>query len=217
MSNREQISLRIRTLGLMPVVRAPSMEGAVALGRALFEGGIHCLEITMTVPGGVDVIRQLSASLGPDALVGAGTVTSDEQAHRCTAAGARFIVSPATLPSLVAAAHGADVPVALGALTPTEVLTAAQCGSDFVKVFPCSALGGPSYLEALKGPFPDIELFPTGGVRLETMHSYLATGVRVLGIGTALADYNLLERDGAPAVVDLARRYVAEFNRFDNG
>jgi 2-dehydro-3-deoxyphosphogluconate aldolase/(4S)-4-hydroxy-2-oxoglutarate aldolase len=195
------------------VVVTPNTDAAVALGRALFEGGVHCLEITMTVPGATDVMRQLRASLGAEALIGAGTVTSDEHARRCIEAGAEFLVSPATLPSLVPLAHAAGIPTALGALTPTEVLLAAQSGSDFVKVFPCSALGGPSYLKALQGPFPDIELFPTGGVTLDTMESYLATGVRVLGVGTALADYKLMAKEGAPAIVNLARRYVEAFNR----
>jgi 2-dehydro-3-deoxyphosphogluconate aldolase / (4S)-4-hydroxy-2-oxoglutarate aldolase len=209
--SRNQICERVERLGLLPVVRAPSAEGAIALGKALFEGGIHCLEITLTVPGGADVIRRLREELGEAALVGAGTVTNEDEAKQCLAAGAQFIVSPATVPALVPLAHAANVPVMLGALTPTEVLVASRAGADFVKVFPCSALGGAEYLKALKGPFPNIKLLPTGGVTLETMASYLAAGAAALGVGTALADYKLLQTKGHAALVELAQRYSTAF------
>jgi len=211
--NRAERIARVRALGLIPVVRAPSSDGAVALGRALFDGGVRCLEITLTVPGAEAAIEELRGVLGSDALVGAGTVTSDEQARRCIESGAEFLVSPATLPSLVPIGHAAEVPVMLGALTPTEVHAAAIAGADFVKVFPASSLGGASYLKALRGPFPNIPLLPTGGVTLETMAAYVKAGARVLGVGTALADYPLLESQGAAAVTSLAERYAAEFRR----
>lgn len=209
--SRQQTCERVQRLGLIPVVRAPSAEGAVALGKALFEGGIHCLEITLTVPDGAKVIAQLKAELGPEALVGAGTVTSEAEAKECLAAGAEFIVSPATVPALIPLAHAADVPVMLGALTPTEVLLADRSGADFVKVFPCSALGGAEYLKALKGPFPNIKLLPTGGVTLDTMGSYVSAGAAALGVGTALADYKLLQTKGHAALVELAQRYATAY------
>lgn len=214
---RQETSERVQQLGLIPVVRAPSANEALTLAAALYDGGVHCLEITMTVPDAVSVIRGLKSQYGANALVGAGTVTSVLQARECLAAGAEFIVSPATLPELVGASHAADVPVMLGALTPTEVLTAFTSGADFVKVFPCSALGGASYLEALRGPFPDAKLLPTGGVTLETMAAYLKAGAAALGVGTALANHRLLEKEGEAAVRDLARRYVAEFERLRLG
>lgn len=201
----------VERLGLIPVVRAPSAEGAVALGRALFEGGISCLEITLTVPGAANVIRQLRAELGETALVGAGTVTTEREAHECLDAGAQFLVSPATVPAIIAPAHAREIPVMLGALTPSEVLLAHQSGADFVKVFPCSALGGAEYLKALKGPFPHIKLLPTGGVVLETMAAYVSAGAAALGVGTALADYKLLSTKGHGALVELARRYADAF------
>lgn len=209
--SRAAVCERVRGMGLVPVVRAPSAEGALALALALFSGGVRCLEITMTVPGGPSVIERLRAKLEADALVGAGTVTSAAVATECLSAGAEFIVSPATLPELVGVAHAADVPVMLGALTPTEVLQAAQTGSDVVKVFPCSALGGASYLKALRGPFPDLPLMPTGGVSLETMADYVQAGAVALGVGSNLADYKLLSTEGEQAVADLARRYVERF------
>lgn len=214
---RQETSERVRRLGLIPVVRAPSTEDALALAGALYEGGVHCLEITMTVPDAASVIRGLKSRYGANALVGAGTVTDAIQARECLAAGAEFIVSPATLPELVGPSHAADVPVMLGALTPTEVLTALSAGADFVKIFPCSAMGGASYLEALRGPFPDANLLPTGGVTLETMAAYVKAGAAALGIGTALANHRLLAQEGEAAVRDLARRYVAEFERLRQG
>jgi 2-dehydro-3-deoxyphosphogluconate aldolase / (4S)-4-hydroxy-2-oxoglutarate aldolase len=211
--NRQEICERVERLGLIPVVRAPSAEGAVALGKALFDGGIHCLEITLTVPGGAGVIRQLRAELGAQALVGAGTVTNEREAQECLAAGAEFLVSPATVPAIIPLAHAAGAAVMLGALTPTEVLTAHLAGADFVKVFPCSALGGADYLKALKGPFPNIKLLPTGGVTLETMASYVNAGAAALGVGAALADYKLLTTSGRDALVELAQSYASTYRQ----
>ena len=129
-------------------------------------------------------------------------------AEQCLGAGSQFIVSPATVPALVPVAHAQGAPVILGALTPTEVVTAAAAGADYVKVFPVSAVGGPGYLKALSGPLPHIKFAPTGGINLETLGAYVAAGATLLGAGGALADYRLLEREGADAVAKLAARYV---------
>jgi 2-dehydro-3-deoxyphosphogluconate aldolase/(4S)-4-hydroxy-2-oxoglutarate aldolase len=171
----------------------------------------------MTVPGAVGAIEQLRARLGTDAVVGAGTVTTPQMVTDCLNVGAQFIVSPATVPALIPPAQAREVPTMIGALTPTEVLTAWQAGCDLVKVFPCSALGGASYLKALRGPFPDLPLVPTGGVTLDTMGDYLEAGARALGVGTALANHSLLSKEGASAVTDLARRYVERFSQLRAG
>jgi 2-dehydro-3-deoxyphosphogluconate aldolase/(4S)-4-hydroxy-2-oxoglutarate aldolase len=212
--SREAINERVREMGLVPVVRAPSADDAVSLATALFDGGVRCLEITMTVPDGPSVIERLRQRLGAEALVGAGTVTSQEMAATCLNSGAEFIVSPATIPGLVKAAHAGGAPAMIGALTPTEVLTAWQAGSDVVKVFPCSALGGASYLKALRGPFPQIPLMPTGGVSLDTMSDYLGAGAVALGVGSNLANFKLLSTEGKAAVVELARRYASRLAEF---
>lgn len=202
---------RVERTGLLPVIRARSLEQAVQLSLALHRGGIECLEVTMTVPSGVEVIAKLSEALGDRALVGAGTVLSVEKAERCLKAGARFLVSPGYVPGLIDAAHAAEAPAMIGALTPSEVIAAWREGADFVKVFPCSALGGASYLKALEAPLPDVKLLPTGGVSLKTMADYVAAGAVALGVGAALADVGLLEREGSDAVTQLAKQYVEAF------
>jgi len=202
---------RLTELGLVPVVRAPNRDGALALARALFEGGIHCLELTFTVPGVAEVIALLRQELGAGALVGAGTVTTVHEADVAAAAGAEFLVSPGCLPDLVPIGHQVDIPVLLGALTPTEVLAADRAGADFVKIFPANALGGAPYLKALRAPFPGLRFVPTGGVSLTNMATFLEAGAAALGVGAALADYELLRNEGAGAVTALARRYRDAF------
>lgn len=204
---------RVESSGLLPVVRAKTTEQGIGLSRALHAGGVECLEVTMTVPGAVEVIRALSEQLGDAALIGAGTVLSEADGQRCLDAGARFLVSPGYVPGLVTLAHARGAAAMIGALTPSEVITCWKEGSDFVKVFPCSALGGASYLKALKAPLPHVKLLPTGGVTLETMAEYLAAGASALGVGAALADVALLEREGADAVTALARTYVETYRR----
>lgn len=204
---------RVESTGLLPVVRAKSTEQGIALSKALHRGGIECLEVTMTVPGAVEVIAALAQELGESALVGAGTVLSEADGKRCLDAGARFLVSPGYVAGLPALAHSRGAAAMVGALTPSEVITCWKEGSDFVKIFPCSALGGASYLKALKAPLPQVKLLPTGGVTLETMAEYLAAGASALGVGAALADVGLLEREGADSVTALARKYVEAYRR----
>lgn len=211
--NTQSVVARVERAGLLPVVRAKSVEQAIALAKALHRGGIEALEITMTVPGATEVISALKRDIGDTALLGAGTVLSPEDGKRCIDSGATFLVSPGYVPGLVNTGHDHGCPVMLGALTPSEVLAAWKEGSDFVKVFPCSALGGASYLKALAAPFPQIKLLPTGGVTLETMAEYVAAGAAALGVGNALADVSLLEREGADAVAALAKRYQEAYTQ----
>ena len=156
---------RITTTGVIPVIRAQSADEAASAIAAIQKGGVSVLEITMTVPGAIELIRDV-ARRATDALVGAGTVLDPENALACIDAGARFVVSPALNLATIAACREAGVAVLPGALTPTEVLTAWSAGADFVKVFPANALGGPSYLKSLKAPLPQVKLVPTGGVNL---------------------------------------------------
>jgi 2-dehydro-3-deoxyphosphogluconate aldolase/(4S)-4-hydroxy-2-oxoglutarate aldolase len=198
--SRERVLATIREVGVVPVVRAESAEEAAKAIEAIRAGGISVLEVTMTVPGAVRLIEDLCRRFGEEALVGAGTVLDPETARACILAGARFVVSPALNLSTVACCHRYGVPVMPGALTPTEVLTAWEAGADMVKVFPCSALGGASYIKALKAPLPQVELIPTGGVNLQTAADFIKAGSAALGVGADLVDLKAL-REGKSALL----------------
>jgi 2-dehydro-3-deoxyphosphogluconate aldolase / (4S)-4-hydroxy-2-oxoglutarate aldolase len=161
---------------------------------------LHVLEITMTVPGAVRLISELSARFRDRAVVGAGTVLDKDTAAECIDAGARFIVSPGLDLPTIARAHAYDVAAMPGALTPTEIITAWKGGADFVKVFPCSALGGARYLKLLRGPLPLVKLFPTGGVNASTAAEFIEAGACAVGVGSELVDIAAL-RDGRDTVV----------------
>lgn len=182
---------RIKDIGIIPVVRATSADEAMRVVEAIREGGIPILEITMTVPGAIDVIEKLSTKFGDDVLIGAGTVLDPDTARRCVSSGAQFIVSPVLNLETIAGCRELDVVVMPGALTPTEVVQAWNAGADFVKVFPAGAVGGPSYLRALKAPLPQIELVPTGGVSLKTAADFIKAGAAALGVGGDLCDLEM--------------------------
>jgi len=190
---KSEVLTWIRRAKVVPVIRAPSSELALEAVDALVEGGIDVLEITMTVPGAVEVIAEACRRLRSKALVGAGTVMDAATAEACVAAGARFIVSPAFDISTVHACNRMEVVISPGALTPTEIVTAWRAGADVVKVFPCGAMGGPSYIRYLKAPLPDIPLMPTGGPTLESLGEYLAAGALAVGIAGSLVDIELLQ------------------------
>lgn len=206
---REQILQQIKRVGLVPVLRAPSAEIAVAAAQAIEKGGVPVVEVTMTVPGAIDVIREMVKSSQGRVLVGAGTVLDPETARACMLVGAQFVVSPSLNVRTIEVCRRYGVPVIPGALTPTEVVTAWEAGADVVKVFPCSAVGGPKYLAALKGPLPQIDLIPTGGVSLATAADFLAAGAFALGVGGDLVDTKAIA-DGKPEIVtENARKYLA--------
>jgi 2-dehydro-3-deoxyphosphogluconate aldolase/(4S)-4-hydroxy-2-oxoglutarate aldolase len=205
---RAEICRRIEEVGIVPVVRAPSPELAIRAAEALLAGGVSIFEITMTVPDAQAVIRSLVAKLEGTAVVGAGTVLSEEDAQSCIDAGAQFIVSPGLDLATIKACHARDVPVMPGALTPTEVITAWKAGSDMVKIFPCSAVGGAKYLRALKGPLPQVKMLPTGGVSLATVHEFIAAGASALGIGTELVDIKALAAGQDAVLTERARELV---------
>ncbi len=200
---------RIRDIGIIPVVRASSANEAIQVVEAIKAGGVSLLEITMTVPGAVQVIEQLVNRFGDDATVGAGTVLDPQTADACIAAGAKFIVSPALNLETIALCRQRDVPVMPGALTPTEIVTAWNAGADFVKVFPCGAMGGASYIKSLKAPLPQIELVPTGGVTLSTAASFIQAGAAAIGVGADLVDVKAIRAGQTEKVTEAARAYVA--------
>jgi len=207
--DKEQVLQRIHEVGLIPVLRAQSATEALQLADAIAAGGLPVLEVTMTVPGAVDVIRQIVEHSGDRILVGAGTVMDPETAQACMLAGARFIVSPSLNLKTIEICRLRGIAVFPGALTPTEVVTAWDAGADAVKVFPCSAVGGAKYLKALKAPLPQIELIPTGGVSLATAAEFLAAGAFALGVGGDLVDNAAIARGEPELITRDAEKYLA--------
>jgi 2-dehydro-3-deoxyphosphogluconate aldolase/(4S)-4-hydroxy-2-oxoglutarate aldolase len=200
---------RIREVGIVPVVRATSAAEAIDAAEAIRAGGIPILEITLTVPGAVQIIAELSKKIGDDAIIGAGTVLDAESAQACIDAGAKFIVSPALDIPTIDLCRRLGVPVFAGALTPTEILTAWKAGANAVKVFPANAVGGATYLKSIKAPLPQVELLPTGGVSLSNAADFIRAGAIALGIGADLVDLGALRRGDAAAITEKARQYVA--------
>jgi len=205
---KSEVLKSLRETGLVPVLRAESVDKALALAEAIAAGGVNVLEVTMTVPGAIQVMRKL-AEQRPDILVGAGTVLDAETARMCILEGAQFVVSPALNLQTIEMCHRYSIAVLPGALTPTEVVTAWQAGADVVKVFPASALGGAKYLTALKGPLPQVDLIPTGGVSLATAADFLAAGAFALGVGSDLVDTKAIVACKAEVVTESARKYLA--------
>ena len=205
--NKADVSKRIQEVGIVPVVRANSAAEAALAAEAVWRGGIPIVEITMTVPGAVDVIAELSRSM-TNVLVGAGTVLNAETARRCIEAGAQFLVSPGLDVETVGLAAESRVVMMAGALTPGELMAARRAGADFVKIFPCANVGGAAYIKALKGPFPDVPLVPTGGVNLETAAGFIAAGAAALGVGGELIDKNALQKKDSATIEGLAKRFV---------
>ena len=207
--SKEQVLARIREVGIIPVLRAPSAEAAIAAAAAIESGGVPVLEITMTVPCAIDVIHAVVESSPGNVLVGAGTVLDPETARACILAGAEFVVSPSLNVKTIELCRRYAVPIIPGALTPTEIVTAWEAGADVVKVFPCSAVGGAKYLAALKGPLPQIDLIPTGGVSLSTAAEFLAAGAFALGVGGDLCDVKALKSGKPEVITENARKYAA--------
>jgi 2-dehydro-3-deoxyphosphogluconate aldolase/(4S)-4-hydroxy-2-oxoglutarate aldolase len=211
--DKAAILLKLREIGLVPVLRAESVEQAMALAAAIADGGVTVLEITMTVPGAMRVMRRL-AEERPDILIGAGTVLDAETARMCILEGAKFIVSPALNLKTIEMCHRYTVPVLPGALTPTEIVTAWQAGADVVKVFPASAMGGASYLKTLKAPLPQIEMIPTGGVSLATAAEFLDAGAFALGVGADLVAVKALNEGRPEVITESAKKYLQIVKEF---
>ncbi len=205
---REQVRARVLEVGIVPVVRATSAKQAISAAVAVATGGITIVEVTMTVPGALDAISQLIKTLGSEVIVGAGTVLDAQAARQCFDAGAEFLVSPGLDLGTIKAANDAGKLIMAGALTPTEVITAWKAGADFVKVFPASAVGGPAYLKALRGPLPQVPLVPTGGVNLNTAADFLRAGASALGVGGELVLAAALKSGETAQITALARQYL---------
>jgi len=205
---KQAILSTIREIGLVPVVRTPSAESAVKAIEAIYEGGIRLAEVTMTVPGAVRVLEKLADHFGDRMLLGAGTVLDPETCRTCMLAGAQFFVTPALNFKTIEMAHRYSKPISPGALTPTEVLAAWEAGADIVKILPCDNVGGPKYIKALKGPFPQIEMIPTGGVSLTTAGDFLKAGACAVAVGGELIDSKTIKEGNYAIFTERARRFL---------
>jgi len=199
---------KIREVGLIPIVRAPTAEIALAAAEAIVASGVGVAEITMTVPNALRVLGEVARRFGSRALIGAGTVLDRKTCAQAIAAGAEFIVTPSLELPVIRAAHKAKKVSIPGALTPTEILAAWRAGADLVKVFPCGPVGGPAYIKAIRGPLPDIPLVPTGGVNLETTPAFMRAGAAAVAVGGELVDVKALAEGRVDVVTENARRFL---------
>jgi 2-dehydro-3-deoxyphosphogluconate aldolase / (4S)-4-hydroxy-2-oxoglutarate aldolase len=205
-SRAELVSLLLDA-GIISVVRTEQADDVLPACEALLAGGVVALEITLTVPRALELIRDARVRFGPRALIGAGTVLKVDACRSAIKAGAEFVVSPITKPALVQAAHDLDRPVMLGAYTPSEAQAAHEAGADFVKIFPADKLG-PSYIKALLAPLPHLRIVPTGGVDLQTAADFLKAGCAALGVGSSLLTAEILRTANWPELTRLAKAFV---------
>jgi 2-dehydro-3-deoxyphosphogluconate aldolase/(4S)-4-hydroxy-2-oxoglutarate aldolase len=205
---REETKKTLEQAALIPVLRAGSIQAGHALVDAMIAGGVTVVEVTMTVPNALTLLRELKQRHGDNLLLGSGTVTDAVQAEATIDEGAEFVVSPSLHLDVIARTKELGRISIPGALTPTEVITAWRAGADYVKIFPCSAMGGASYLKSLLAPFPELKLIPTGGVTLQTAADFLKAGARALGVGTDLVNTAAIAEGKPEIVTNAARAYL---------
>lgn len=196
-------------IGIVPVVRTTSADAALKSVEAIYRGGVRAAEVTMTVPGAIKALEKLADQFGDRIILGAGTVLDPETARACMLAGAQFFVTPTLKHSTIEMVRRYSKVICCGALTPTEVLTAWEAGADVVKVFPANMVGGPKYIKALKGPLPQVEIIPTGGVNLETAGEFLKAGACAVAVGGELVDPKLIKEGRYDEMEERAQLYLA--------
>ena len=219
----DEVIRRIEEIGIVPVIRAATVDEATRAVEAICAGGIPVVEITMTVPNAISAIREVAQQYGKNVLVGAGTVITAAQAESCLHAGAEFLVSPGLSPAVLAVARAAEKLAIPGALTPTELMNAQEHGARLVKIFPtvtrqrkrhsafawvCGNVGGAKYLRSLKAPFPNAALIPTGGVNTANAAEFIAAGAFALGVGADLVDAAALRAGNLEKITSAARELV---------
>ena len=209
----EEVVAKIGDVGIIPVVRAQSLRTASLAVDAVCSGGIPIVEITMTVPNALEVIRQVVGKYGKGVLTGAGTVTTPEQARACLDAGAQFLVSPGLSRRVLEVAAAENVLAVPGVFTPSEVMTAQESGATLVKIFPCGSAGGARHIKALRGPFPKLRMIPTGGVTLANAGEYIAAGAFALGVGSELVNETTLCDGEGGQVTECARQFMEAVRR----
>ena len=202
--------------GGVPIATGENLHTLHEFTQMIAAGGVTVLEVTMTVPGAIDVLKELKKEYGDQLLLGSGTVTTAEQAEATIDAGAEFVVSPSLHPAVIEMTKKKAKVAIPGSLTPTEVITAWEAGADYVKIFPCSAMGGASYLKSLLAPFPYLMLIPTGGVTLQTAETYLSAGARALGVGSDLVNLAAVDAGKPETITETARAYLKVLAQFRN-
>lgn len=205
---KQQLLATMIEIGVVPVVRTSTAEAAIKSIEAIHRGGVRTAEITMTVPGALKALEKVADQFGDTLIIGAGTVLDPETARACMLAGAQFFVTPSINLKTIEIAQRYSRPIMAGALTPTEVVTAWESGADIVKVFPASAMGGAKYIKALKGPLPQIEMIPTGGVNLETTADFLKAGACAVAVGSELVDPVTIKEGRYEVFEERARQYL---------
>jgi len=205
---KREVFNRMISEGLIPVIRVSSAQEAIDVSDAMKEGGVTSIEITMTVQGAIDVIKDLTQKYKDEIIVGAGTVLDPETGRAALLAGAQFIVSPTLNLDLIHLAHRYSAVVIPGTMTPTEILAAWNAGADMVKVFPAAQLGGPEYLKAIRGPLPQILLVPTGGVNLQNAGAFIKAGAVALGVGGELVDKKALQEKKFHVITENAKAFL---------
>jgi 2-dehydro-3-deoxyphosphogluconate aldolase/(4S)-4-hydroxy-2-oxoglutarate aldolase len=215
MMNKAAVRARIEETGIIPAVRTSSADEARFAAETVSRAGIPIVEITMTVPGALEVIADLARKM-PDLVVGAGTVLDIDVARRCVDAGARFVTSPGLDLRVVEFAIKEDMLVLPGALTPTEVMAAWQAGAELIKVFPCAQLGGATYIKALKAPFPRVPLVAAGGVNQRTAADFILAGAVAVGIGAELIPRRAVQQREPAWIIELAHRFLSLINEARN-
>jgi 2-dehydro-3-deoxyphosphogluconate aldolase / (4S)-4-hydroxy-2-oxoglutarate aldolase len=206
--SRTEAVAEVERLGVVAIIRLPDPAALRSVVDALIEGGVRALEVTMTVPRAIELIREIAPTLPGDFLFGAGTLVDADTVHRAVDAGAQFIVSPVFRPAVITAAHEDGVPVMPGCFTPTEILDAWDMGADLIKVFPATSVG-PGYLKDIRGPLPHVKLMPTGGVSIDNAGEWLRAGAVAVGVGSALVDTKAIAAKQFNVITDNARRIVA--------
>ncbi|KXH73260.1 MAG: hypothetical protein AM326_00495 [Candidatus Thorarchaeota archaeon SMTZ-45] len=204
----------IHETALIPIIRVDSSETAMKVAQAFLEGGVRIIEVTFSVPGATDVVRQLNDELGDKVLIGTGTVLNAKMVEEAVAAGSEFIVSPGYSKELIDAAKSHSKICIPGALTPTEILDAYNLGSDAVKVFPCGNVGGAEYIKAVRAPLPKIPLVPTGGVNLETAGPLLEAGAFALGVGSAITDKAAVKEGRFEVITENVKKFLEIVENF---
>ena len=204
----EEVTSRIGEIGIVPVIRAATVAEATRAVEAIAAGGIPIVEITMTVPNAASVIHQVAGRFGASLLVGAGTITTAEQAKLSIDAGAQFLVSPGLSIPVLSVAQACGVLAIPGALTPTELMHAQENGAKLVKIFPCDNVGGPRYVKSLRGPFPKAALIPTGGVNAANAGDFIAAGAFAVGAGSELVNRTALRDGNFAQITETAREFV---------
>jgi 2-dehydro-3-deoxyphosphogluconate aldolase/(4S)-4-hydroxy-2-oxoglutarate aldolase len=205
---KREVFNRMMSEGLIPVIRVSSAQEAVDVADAIKEGGVTLIEITMSVPGAIDTIKELTRKYKDEIIMGAGTILDPETARAALLAGAQFIVTPTLNLDVIQLAHRYSAVVVPGAMTPTEILSAWNAGADMVKVFPAAQLGGPEYLKAIRGPLPQILLVPTGGVNLQNAGAFIKAGAAALGAGGELVDKKAVKEKKFHIITENTRSFL---------